>query len=199
MKSRYMILLQCLIVSSLISVGVGQEEVDEPKELKLLREKFLTRVDLEMKPLRELYAKELQKLEDQLVRDRKLSEAVIVKNEKDNYRKAAGPSAPAVAVIPDSVDKAKSAMKSSVWLVYAAEDKKREQLLDTYHFVDEKNVYVFSSKKSFPWSVSSAKKASIAFISGDISISMDFKTHTATSVYQDKKYTIYLAGKVPKE
>lgn len=199
MKLGNFYIVKCVIAASLIPHSTAQDQSVEPPELTRLRELFRNKIEQEMKPWRERYAKELQRLEDQLVRDRKLSEAVAVKNEKDNYLTANLQPKITTATVPDSVDKAKAAMKGSVWLVYLAEDKSRENLVDTFHFVDDKNVYVFSAKKAFSWSVSSSRKAAVHFLNGDIQIAMDFKIYTATSVYEGKKYTMYLAGKVPKE
>lgn len=180
-------------------IAVAQEEMTEPTELTRLRDQFKIKVDQEMKPWRERYILELQKLEDIYIRDRKLSEALIVKNERETYANTDASKKSSLMSSPDTAAKTSKMMTGSVWLVYAAEDKKRENLLDTYHFFDSENVFVLSSKKKFFWNTTSAKKAKITFINGDITLAMDFKTHTGTAIYQEKKYTIYLAGKVPHE
>lgn len=192
-------LARTLILLPLLHIAVAQEEMTEPAELTKLRDQFRLKVDQEIKPWRERYGLELQKLEDIYIRDRKLNEALIVKNEKESYLNDDSSKKSSLTSSPDTAAKTSKMMTGSVWLVYAAEDKKRENLLDTYHFFDSENVFVLSSKKKFFWNTTSAKKAKITFMNGDITLAMDFKNHTGTSLYQEKKYTIYLAGKVPHE
>lgn len=102
------------IASALVGISHAQEETAEPIELTRLREQFSNRIEQEMKPWRDRYAQELQKLEDRLIKDRKLTEALAVKKEKENYltadlsKKADKPDVPATA------EKAKEDRKSVV-------------------------------------------------------------------------------------
>lgn len=184
-----------LIASLLFTPCLAQDEAAEPIELTRLREQFSNRIEQEMKPWRDRYAQELQRLEDRLIKERKLTEALAVKKEKENYltadlsKKADKPTVPATA------EKAKEAMIGTVWLVYAEEDKKRENLLDTYHFMDGKNVYILSSKRTFPWSMKSSENAAIQFLTGDIMMEVYFDDLTADSTYEGKKYKAVLIGK----
>lgn len=179
----------------MVITSYSQEESAEPIELTRLREQFSNRIEQEMKPWRDRYAQELQKLEDRLIKERKLTEALAVKKEKENYLTADLTKKPEKAVVPATLEKAREAMIGSVWLVYAAEDKKRENLLDTYHFVDGKNVYVLTSKRVFPWSAKSKEQIAIEFLAGNIMMDVYFDDQSADSNYQDKLYKLYLVGK----
>ena len=184
-----------MIVSLLSTPCLAQNEAAEPIELTRLREQFSNRIEQEMKPWRDRYAQELQKLEDRLIKERKLTEALAVKKEKENYLTADLSKKAEKADVPTTAEKAKEAMIGTVWLVYAAEDKKRENLLDTYHFVDGKNVYVLSSKRLFPWSAKSAEQVAIEFLAGNIVMEVYFDESNSTSSYQEKNYKLFLAGK----
>ncbi len=159
-----------------------------------LREQFSNRIQQEMKPWRDRYAQELQKLEDRLIKERKLVEALAVKKEKENYMTADLSKKPDKPAIPATAEKAVEAMIGSVWLVYAAEDKKRENLIDTYHFVDAKNVFVLSSKRTFSWSAKSADEILIQFLAGNIILDVYFKDAAADSIYQEKSFKMVLIG-----
>lgn len=177
----------------------AQEETAEPLELTRLREQFQTRIDQEMIPWRDKYKKELQKLEDRLVQERRLKEALAVKTERDyngglSTQAPVQTAAPGLAT-PDSTAEAKKTLTGTVWLVYAAEDKKRETLLDVYHFVDSNNVFLMSSKRSFTWSTKATTEVAIQFLAGDIKMTVDYAKSSGVSSYQGKDYTLVLAGR----
>ena len=188
-------LCRIAIVTSIVAYCHAQEESSEPIELTRLREQFSNRIEQEMKPWRDRYAQELQKLEDRLIKDRKLTEALAVKKEKENYLTADLSKKPEKPAIPATVEKAKDAMIGTVWLVYDASDKKRENLLDTYHFVDGKNVYVLTSKRVFPWSAKSKEQIAIEYTAGNIVMDVYFDDQSADSNYQGKLYKLCLVGK----
>lgn len=183
------------IASALVGISHAQEETAEPIELTRLREQFSNRIEQEMKPWRDRYAQELQKLEDRLIKDRKLTEALAVKKEKENYltadlsKKADKPDVPATA------EKAKEAMIGTVWLAYDGTDKKKENLLDTFHFVDGKNVYVLSSKRLFPWSAKSAEQVGVELADETFTMEVYFDKSNAASSYKGKNYKLFLIGK----
>lgn len=195
MKYHVTTLCRIAIATTMVAHSYAQDESSEPIELTRLREQFSNRIDQEMKPWRDRYAQELQKLEDRLIKERKLTEALAVKKEKENYLTADLSKKPDKLVIPATAEKAKEAMIGTVWLVYAAEDKKRENLLDTYHFVDGKNVFIVSSKRVFPWSAKSSEMISVEFISGSISIEVFFDKSNAEANYDNKPYVLILVGK----
>jgi hypothetical protein len=130
-----------------------------------------------------------------LIKDRKLTEALAVKKERDNYLTADLGKKVEKPAIPTTLEKAKDAMIGTVWLVYDSSDKKRENLLDTYHFVDGKNVYVLTSKRVFSWSAKSKEQIAIEFLAGNIVMDVYFDDQTADSNYQGKLYKLFLAGK----
>jgi hypothetical protein len=184
-----------MIAALLLLPCHAQDEAAEPIELTRLREQFSNRIEQEMKPWRDRYAQELQKLEDRLIKERKLTEALAVKKEKENYLTADLSKKAEKPAIPATVEKAKEAITGSVWLVYDAADKKRENLLDTYHFVDGKNVFVLTSKRVFPWNAASKEKIAIEFLAGNIVMDVYFDDQSAESSYQGKLYKLFLAGK----
>ncbi|OYV07193.1 MAG: hypothetical protein CFE26_02310 [Verrucomicrobiales bacterium VVV1] len=177
----------------------AQEETAEPLELTRLREQFQTRVDQEMIPWRDKYKKELQKLEDRLVQERRLKEALAVKTERDygaglSSKPPGQASAPSLPT-PDSTAEARKSLTGTVWLVYAVEDKKREALLDVYHFVDSNNVFVMSAKRPFPWSAKSTSEVAIQFLAGDIKMTVDYPKASAICSYAGKEGVVILAGR----
>lgn len=177
----------------------AEEETVEPLELTRLREQFQTRVDQEMIPWRDKYKKELQKLEDRLVQERRLQEALAVKTERD-YSGGLSSNGPGQTVAPslptpDTVAEAKKILTGTVWLVYAAEDKKHETLLDTYHFTDSNKVFVLTSKRPFDWALKSAAEVNIQFLAGDIKMDFNYTKATASSSYAGKEYALVLAGR----
>lgn len=177
----------------------AQEEAAEPLELTRLREQFQTRVDQELIPWRDKYKKELQKLEDRMVQERRLKEALVVKSEREangglSSKPPTAAAAPSLAT-PESAAEARKALTGSVWLVYAAEDKKRETLLDVYHFLDSNNVFVLSSKGPFAWSAKSPTEVAIKLAAGDIKMTVDYAKATSASNYLGKDYVLVLAGK----
>jgi len=170
---------------------------DVPIELIRLRQQFQSKVDQEMAPWREKYAKELQKLEDRLIQERKLKEALAVKAERENEEAiSTKPTAGGAALsVPGSVTEARKTLLGTVWLVYAVEDKKRETLLDVYQFVDAENVMVFSARKNFLWSLKSANELAIQFLGGDINLRLDFSKSNGTGSYMTKNCVVILATK----
>lgn len=174
----------------------AQEEASEPLELTRLREQFQARVDQEMIPWRDKYKKELQKLEDRLIQERRLSEALAVKTERDynsglsGNRSVGAPSMKA----PDSVADAKKALAGTVWLIYMADDKKREKLLDVYHFADVDSGLAVSTKQAFEWSVKSVNQVSIQFPASEIKLTIDFSKSLAQGTYSGKDYIYVLVG-----
>jgi hypothetical protein len=184
-----------MIAALLLLPCNAQDEAAEPIELTRLREQFSNRIEQEMKPWRDRYAQELQKLEDRLIKERKLTEALAVKKEKENYLTADLAKQPEKPTIPATAEKAREAMIGTVWLVYDATDKKRENLLDTYHFVDGKNVFVLTSKRVFPWNATSKEKIVIEFLAGNIAMDVYFDDQSADSNYQVRPYKLILVGK----
>ena len=175
------------------------EAGEVPIELIRLRQQFQSKVDQEMAPWREKYSKELQKLEDRLIQERKLKEALAVKAERENEEAISTKPATGATVAglkaPESPAEAKKVLTGTVWLVYAAEDKKRETLLDVYHFVDSSSVFVFSSKRNFSWSAKTVTEFAIKFLAGDIKMTADYAKATGISTYADRGYTLVLAGR----
>lgn len=177
----------------------AQEETAEPLELTRLREQFQARVDQELIPWKDKYKKELQKLEDRLIQERRLKEALAVKTERDyngglSTQAPVQTAAPGLAT-PDSTAEAKKTLTGTVWLVYAAEDKKRETLIDVYHFVDSSSVFVFSSKRNFSWSAKAVADFAIQFLAGDIKMTVDYAKASGAANYAGKDYTLVLAGR----
>lgn len=187
------------VLGAFLMLGVfarAQEETAEPLELTRLREQFQTRVDQEMIPWRDKYKKELQKLEDRLIQERRLKEALAVKTERDYGGGLSGkPLDNSSQKAPESLAEARKFLTGTVWLVYAAEDKKRETLLDVYHFVDSSNVFVFSSKRNFSWSAKTVTESAIQFLAGDIKMTADYAKASGISTYADRGYTLVLAGR----
>ncbi len=177
----------------------AQEETAEPLELTRLREQFQTRIDQEMIPWRDKYKKELQKLEDRLVQERRLKEALTVKSEREaNGGLSSKPPAQAATPVlpaPDSTAEARKTLTGTVWLVYASEDKKREILVDVYHFLESSNVFVMSSKRLFPWSAKATTEVAIQFHAGDIKMTVDYAKASGVASYGGKDYTLVLAGR----
>jgi hypothetical protein len=172
---------------------------DVPIELIRLRQQFQSKVDQEMAPWREKYAKELQKLEDRLIQERKLKEALAVKAERENEEaistKPATGAAGIAQKVPESPADAKKVLAGTVWLVYAVEDKKHETLMDVYHFVDSNSVSVFTAKKAFSWALKSPTELVIQFPIGDIRINVNFSKSTASAACAGKEYNLILAGR----
>jgi hypothetical protein len=189
-----------IFTASLVLTGSsvrGEEPTAEPLELTRLREQFQHRVDQEMAPWREKYRKELQKLEDRMIAERKLVEALAVKKE----REASAPlsTEPAAATgpskVPGSVSEAREMMAGTVWLVYLKEDRKRETPVDVYQFLDEGAVFVFSQKRTFKWSLQSANEMAIEFLAGKIEAKLDFEKLSAASSYLSTEYVMVHAGR----
>lgn len=187
------------VLATLLAVGQfsrAQEEATEPLELTRLREQFLARVDQEMIPWRDKYKKELQKLEDRLIQERRLSEALAVKTERDYNSGLSGnrsAAAPAMRA-PDSVADAKKALAGTVWLIYTADDKKREKLLDVYHFADTDSGVAVSTKQAFAWSVKSANQVTLQFSASEIKLTVDFPKSVAQATLGGKDYIYVLVG-----
>jgi hypothetical protein len=190
------------VLGTLLTFGglaPGQEENPEPLELTRLREQFQARIDQEMIPWRDKYKKELQKLEDRLIAERRLKEAVAVKAERDYGTGLSSKPTDGVTAAgqkaPETPADAKKALAGTVWLVYAAEDKKHETLMDVYHFIDSNSVSVFTAKKAFAWSLKSLAEPVIQFPIGDIRINVNFSKSTASATCAGKEYNLILAGR----
>jgi len=175
------------------------EAGEVPIELIRLRQQFQSKVDQEMAPWREKYAKELQKLEDRLIQERKLKEALAVKAERENEEaistKPATGAAGIAQKVPESPADAKKALAGTVWLVYAVEDKKHETLMDVYHFVDSNSVSVFTLKKAFVWSLKSASDSVIQLPNGDVAITFNYAKSSGKASFLGKEYAMILVGK----
>jgi hypothetical protein len=197
MKNRLVAfsLLYAIIFCASIS---AEPESDEPVELARLKEQFKKKIDMEMKPWRDKYAQELQKLEDRLVKDRKLAEALVVKNEKDNYLTAelhVKQEEQAIIKNPTSEQELKDVLVNSVWLVYSSDDKKRERLLDVYYFMDSKQIFLLNTKTQSNWKVNSSSEALIQMAKGEISLEISMSKATASAEYADQTYNLFYAGK----
>lgn len=195
-----------IVVGTVIFAGGGgfaEETADAPIELIRLRQQFQTKVDQEVAPWREKYGKELQKLEDRLIQERRLNDAVAVKKEKESN----------TGLSSDPVDKKSSPMGDSpktsaqlqkylldtVWLVYSIDDKKSENLIAVYHFHDSDNVAVMSVKsEKLKWDCKSNKDVLIPYPSGDISFSFDLVKSVASVEHMGKKFVAILAGRPNK-
>lgn len=199
MNKHVTTLCRIAIAATMVAYSKAQEESAEPIELTRLREQFSNRIDQEMKPWRDRYAQELQKLEDRLIKERKLTEALAIKKEKENYMSADLSKKPDKPAIPATAEKTKEAMIGTVWLIYAVEDKKRENLLDTYHFVDGKNVMVLSSKKTFTWGAQSKEQIIVDYLTSKIIFDVYFDKNNADLEHDNKKYFALLVGNTIKK
>ena len=190
-----------MLVAGLLLSGAGargdEEPAAEPLELTRLRQQFQHRLDQELAPWREKYRKELQKLEDRMIAERKLVEALAVKKE----REASAPlsTEPAAAAgssrVPGSVSEARETLAGTVWLVYLKEDRKREAPVDIYHFLTEDSAFVFSQKRTFQWSLNAENEVTIPFVAGNIEMKLDFSKNQGDSKYQTTEHVIVLAGR----
>jgi hypothetical protein len=189
----------------LVSAGImlagpsarAEDPPAEPLELTRLRQQFQHRVEQEMIPWREKYRKELQKLEDRLIGERKLVEALAVKKE----REASAPlssepeAAAAPSKVPGSVKEAREFLAGTVWLVYLADDKKRESPVDTYHFLNGESVYFLTHKRALKWSLRSATQAVIQLSGGEAELEFEFAKQLCSSKYLGAGYVMVLAGR----
>jgi len=176
------------------SFAQAQKENTEPLELTRLREQFQARVNQELIPWRDKYKKELQKLEDRFIQERRLTEALAVKTERDYGGGLSSKPPEAALKVPESTAELKKFLKDKVWLVYSAEDKGRETIVDVYRFVEDDKVYCLSGKKKFQFSVSSTKSISIAEPNGNINLEMDLGKGQANADHLGKKYQFVLAN-----
>jgi hypothetical protein len=197
MKNRLVVfsLLYAIIFCASIS---AEPESDEPVELARLKEQFKKKIDIEMKPWRDKYAQELQKLEDRLVRERKLIEALAVKKEKENYMLAKFESQQVKDdAIKDPVteQEAKKAIQESVWLVYSADDDARDKMLDMYYFLDAKQVFLMSSKATCSWTVISKNEIVISMPQGPLSLKIDMSNSSANAKLANQSYKMFYVGK----
>ena len=173
---------------------------DVPIELIRLRQQFQSKVDQEMAPWQEKYSKELQKLEDRLINERRLSDALAVKKEREaNTGLSSEPAeqnSPAMGDSPKTAAQLQKYLLDTVWLVYSIDDKKSENLIAVYHFQDSDNVALMSAKaEKLKWSCKSNKDVSIPYPSGDITFNFDAMKSTASSEHVGKKYTAILVGR----
>jgi len=196
-----------IALGTLLMLGAfaqAQEETTaEPLELTRLREQFQTRVDQEMIPWREKYKKELQKLEDRFIQERRLKEALVVKAEREangglSSRPADGGGS-TIADLPKTPADLQKYLKDTVWMVYSADDKKHENLIAVYHFYDSDDVIIISTKtEKMKWACKSSKDILIPYPSGDISFGFDVANSTATAEHMGKKFTATFVGRPNK-
>jgi hypothetical protein len=176
----------------------AQEEITaEPLELTRLREQFQTRVDQEMIPWKEKYKKELQKLEDRLIQERRLSEALIVKKERESSQALAGEKRgddPVRSTNVKSTADLKKFLEGKTWLVYSVEDKNQEIIIDVYRFVESDEVYCLTAKRKLPFMISSPKSVSIDQTGGRIDLELDLDKGQANATQLGKKYQFVLAN-----
>jgi hypothetical protein len=190
-----------MLVAGLLLSGAGargdEEPAAEPLELTRLRQQFQHRLDQELAPWREKYRKELQKLEDRMIAERKLVEALAVKKE----REASAPlstepeAAGAPSKVPNSMTDAHELLVGSVWLVYRKDDKSRGNLIDTYQFLDKEKVLLLSTKRTFPWSLLSTSEVSVQSLAGTIDMEFNFSKWTSEARYQGVDYIMIFAGR----
>ena len=176
---------------------------DVPIELIRLRQQFQSKVDQEMAPWQEKYSKELQKLEDRLINERRLSDALAVKKEREaNTGLSSEPAeqnSPAMGDSPKTAAQLQKYLLDTVWLVYSIDDKKSENLIAVYHFQDSDNVALMSAKaEKLKWSCKSNKDILIDYPSGDIAFSFEPIKSTASVDHMGRKFTAILAGRPNK-
>jgi hypothetical protein len=176
---------------------------DVPIELIRLRQQFQSKVDQEMAPWQEKYSKELQKLEDRLINERRLSDALAVKKEREsNTGLSSEPAEVASTTIsgpPKTAAELEKYLLDTVWMVYAAEDKKSENLIAVYHFYDSVSVVNFSAKpEKLKWSCKSNKDVLISYPTGDITFSVEAMKSIANVDHLGRKYIAILAGRPKK-
>jgi|GEM_PF-2209560 len=179
------------------------EAGDVPIELIRLRQQFQSKIEQEMIPWQEKYKKELQKLEDRLIQERRLSDALAVKKERGSdtglSSEPAEQNSPAMGDSPKTVAELQKYLLNTVWLVYGADDKKRENLIAFYGFNDSDNVFIASTKmEKLQWDCKSSKDVVIPYPGGDISFSFDAVKSTASAEHMGKKFTAILAGRPNK-
>ena len=176
---------------------------DVPIELIRLRQQFQSKVDQEMAPWQEKYSKELQKLEDRLINERRLSDALAVKKEREaNTGLSSEPAeqnSPAMGDSPKTAAQLQKYLLDTVWLVYSIDDKKSENLIAVYHFQDSDNVALMSAKaEKLKCSCKSNKDILIDYPSGDIAFSFEPIKSTASVDHMGRKFTAILAGRPNK-
>ncbi len=186
-----------LLSLCLLGSAWAQDSGPEPAELIKLRQQFQGRVDQELIPWRDKYMKELQKLEDRFVQERKLAEALAVRSERAVVEPLSSNHKPEAAK-PASLKSGpelKRFLKGTVWLVYASDDRKRENLLDVYQFVDSDQCYVLSAKVKSPWVAKSGTEVFINFGSGEIELLCDIPNSTAVIKHKGQTSICVLAGR----
>jgi hypothetical protein len=188
---------RCFIVLCICAQARAQDLGPDPADLIKLRQQFQGRVDQELIPWRDKYMKKLQKLEDRFVQERKLAEALAVRNERavveplsSNHK----PEADKPASLKSGAE-LRRFLKGTVWLVYASDDKKRENLLDVYQFVDSDQCYVLSAKVKSPWVAKSGTEVFINFGSGEIELLCDIPNSTAVIKHKGQTSICVLAGR----
>lgn len=77
MKFLFRMMIACFVV-----MAAHAQDADEPAELTRLREQFRLRVERELEPIRKIYRRELEKLQENMVRQDRLADALTVKNER---------------------------------------------------------------------------------------------------------------------
>jgi hypothetical protein len=194
-RPRILMLVAGLLLSGASARG-DEEPAAEPLELTRLRQQFQHRLDQELEPWREKYRKELQKLEDRMIAERKLVEALAVKKERE--ANAPLSTEPAAATgsskVPGSEDETRDMLIGTVWLVYQKDDRKRAAPVDVFHFLDAGNVYVFSRKNSFKWSAQTKADVYLQFPEGKFDINIDFQKMEGSSKFLGIDYVIVNPG-----
>ena len=156
---KFLTNITCLIFSTFWL----QAEEKLPVEFLRLQEQYQAKVKATTTPLREVYKQEIKKMQDRMVRENRLAEALAMKNFLDTLD---GPQIeeekPVEKVAAKSPEELKTILGNTWWVTYSIADEKRKTALDVICFQKDGAMTSFgASTDPWPWTCKSNKVAHV--------------------------------------
>ena len=148
-----------LTICLLLGTSGLQAEEKLPIEFLRLQEQYQAKVKATTAPLREVYKQEIKKMQDRMVRENRLAEALALKNFLETLD---GPQIeeekPEEKVAAKSPEELKSLLGNTWWVTYSIADEKREKPMDMLCFKKDGTLISFSGTTDpWPWICKSNK------------------------------------------
>ena len=186
-----------LTICLLLGTSGLQAEEKLPIEFLRLQEQYQAKVKATTAPLREVYKQEIKKMQDRMVRENRLAEALALKNFLEILD---GPQVeeekPEEKVAAKSPEELKTILGNTWWVTYSIADEKRERPMDMLCFKKDGTLISFSGTTDpWPWTCKSNKMAQSNLGSGRV-LEFSFNGKIDEAEVQDGEVKNVLAVRV---
>jgi hypothetical protein len=147
MNHRLLICLSCIAI-----LPLQAQETAEPTELTRLREQFHHQIERELEPLRAIYRKELEKLEQRMVRQDRLADALVIRKERQKVDPLVGGDPEVETEKIRTAEELEEYMSDSIWVALPSKGNRLEVEF-AYHFQKDGKMINLGDRGVTAWQV----------------------------------------------